>query len=436
MKKLITIAMFCAAGCLAACKKNAILNPNAPTMDQITRNPTVSELNNLVTGTEAGMRVDQDLYIETVSVIGRELIRISTSDTRWVTEVLGAGTFTLDNTSFYGNRPWVFRYNTVRNALLLIEGAKNSQYLTSEKDRNGYYGFAKTIIAYQLLLNLTLTYDNGIRTDVKDIKNLGPVVSKEQALTNIAALLDEAIADLNDAEFRFELSDGFNGLDDVAGFKKFNRAIAARVAAYRSKWAEVQTALAASFLDLTANPYKGAFHVYSATPGDQKNILFNPRNRNGEIRLVHPKWITDIEANDDRITKAAVRNTAYNKDGLTSGYDFWLYHSDVDPVAIIRNEELVLLYAESKMQLNELPAAKDAIDQVRAWHNLPAYAGAVTQPALITEMLKQRRYSLFGEGHRWVDIRRYGRLAELPKDRADDDVWPQLPLPLSETSGK
>jgi starch-binding outer membrane protein, SusD/RagB family len=225
-------------------------------------------------------------------------------------------------------------------------------------------------------------------------------------------------------------------LDDEAGFRKFNRALAARVAAYREKWDEVQTALNASFLNLTAEPNTGAYHVYAQAAGDVINPLYFPRNQNGEIRAVHPAYITDIEPNDDRAGKAALRTTAAAGADLTSNYDFWLYRSETDPVAIIRNEELVLLYAESKIQLNALTDARDALNQVRAWHGLPAYSEAMTKEALLNQMLKQRRYSLFGEGHRWIDMRRYGRLAQLPKDRANDDVWEQLPLPLSEGSDK
>jgi hypothetical protein len=34
----------------------------------------------------------------------------------------------------------------------------------------------------------------------------------------------------------------------------------------------------------------------------------------------------------------------------------------------------------------------------------------------VTEILLQKRYSLLLEGHRWIDMRRYGRLDQLPRD--------------------
>ncbi|MEI9912131.1 MAG: RagB/SusD family nutrient uptake outer membrane protein [Bacteroidota bacterium] len=99
---------------------------------------------------------------------------------------------------------------------------------------------------------------------------------------------------------------------------------------------------------------------------------------------------------------------------------------------VIRNEELLLIYAEANIQTPNLTAAVTALNKVRNTHNLPDYSGAVTQPALIDEMLKQRRYSLFFEGHRWIDMRRYNRLATLPVDRTGDDVWTAFPIPLTE----
>ena len=99
---------------------------------------------------------------------------------------------------------------------------------------------------------------------------------------------------------------------------------------------------------------------------------------------------------------------------------------------IIRNEELILIYAEANIQTNDLTDAVTALNVIRTTHNLPVYSGAVTQEALITEMLNQRRYSLFYEGHRWIDMRRYNLLNTLPIDRPGDDVWTEFPLPVSE----
>ena len=91
-----------------------------------------------------------------------------------------------------------------------------------------------------------------------------------------------------------------------------------------------------------------------------------------------------------------------------------------------------MIYAEANIQNENLSEGEKAINIIRNGHGLPNYSGAVTKDALINEMLYQRRYSLFYEGHRWVDMRRYDRLRELPIDRTGDQVWTAMPIPQTE----
>ena len=60
------------------------------------------------------------------------------------------------------------------------------------------------------------------------------------------------------------------------------------------------------------------------------------------------------------------------------------------------------------------------------------HTGGIDDASLTNEVLTQRRYSLFGEGHRWIDMRRAGRLGDLPIDRAGDEVFTQFPRPVLE----
>ena len=126
-----------------------------------------------------------------------------------------------------------------------------------------------------------------------------------------------------------------------------------------------------------------------------------------------------------RITTASLNN-------LSSDRDVWVYTSGTAPIPIIRNEELILLYAEAKIATSAFSDAVVALNIIRTTHGLNTYSGALTKDALITEMLYQRRYSLFYEGHRWIDMRRYNKLSDLPIDRVNDDVWQLFPLPVSE----
>jgi starch-binding outer membrane protein, SusD/RagB family len=416
-----------------SCKKD-YGNLNNATVQDFLKNASQSELNNLVSGTEAGMRRVINLYLDDVGTIGREGYHFATSEPRYVTDLLGASAGTLSNSNFYIANPWAARYRVVKNCNTLIGAATNSTLITPDQ-KSGYIGFARTIKAYELLMNLNLTDSNGIRIDVNDPDHLGPFVSYTNALTAISSLLDSGKLAFNtgssSSSIAFSLA-GFAGFNDAAGLTKFNRALAARVSVYQGNWQAALDDLNESFFGLDQDFNLGVFHVFGTGSGDQLNTMFIPQNQNGEVRVAHPSYAADIEAGDDRINKATLRTSTASLLGLSSNRDVWVYTSSTVPIPIIRNEELILIYAEANIQLNNLTEGVKAINVIRNGHHLGDYAGDKTHDALITEMLKQRRYSLFFEGHRWIDVRRYNLLNTLPLDRPGDDVWTEFPLPVTE----
>lgn len=433
MKKYNHIQAFIFAGAVlffSACKKD-YGNLNGPTVEAYQNNATAAELNNLVSGTESGMRNSIAFYLDDIGTIGREIYHFSPSEPRYVTDLLGAEDAELTGSNFYITNPWASRYRVVKNCNVLIDAANNTTLIT-DAQRKAYIGFAKTIQAYQLLMNLNLTYSNGIRTEVADPDNLGPIVDYNTAISSISSLLDDGKNELSGADVIFPLA-GFGQFNDVAGLIKFNRALAARVDVYDKKWNDALTALDESFFSLLGDLNNGVNNVFGTGSGDQLNPAFIPQNTNGEVRVAHPSFADDILANDDRINKATLRNaTASIPAGLSSDRDVWVYTSSTAPIPVIRNEELVLIYAEANIQLNNFGEAIKALNVIRAKHGLANYSGATTQAALIDEMLYERRYSLYFEGHRWIDMRRYDKLDELPVDRPADDVWTEFPLPVTE----
>jgi hypothetical protein len=415
---------------LGACKKD-YGDLNHATVEQFTSNATVSELNNLVSGTESGMRSNLALYLDDVGSIGRELYHLSISEPRYVTDLLGTNGATLSNSNFYITNEWASRYQVIKNCNVLIESATNSKLVTAAQ-RSGYLGFARMIKAYQLLLTLNLTDSNGIRVDVSDPDHLGPIVTYDNGLTAIALLLDSSKNDFSSAEVAYTLAGFGYPFNDAAGLTKVNRALAARVAVYRQKWADAQTYLSQSFYDPLGDPGTGAYNIFGTGNGDQLNTFFVPRNSGGDTRVAHPSYAADIVAGDDRISKAPMRSQVALINGISGDRDVWVYTSNTTPIPIIRNEELQLISIETEIQLLDFPDAIVDINAIRQRHNLTPYAGAVTKDALTTEMLYERRYSLYCEGHRWVDMRRYGLLSQLPLDQPGDDVWTKFPLPVTE----
>src|SRR5450755_1807245 len=369
MKKIIINSLFVSLiGLLVISCQKDYGNLNGPTEENFLSEPTADNLNNLVTGIESGMRNNIGLYLDDVGTLGRENYRFSPSEPRYITDLLGADSSTLTNSNFYITNTWASRYRVVKNCNLLIEATPNAK-LVSATDKAGYIGFGQTIKAYQLLLCLNQTDTNVIRLDVSNPNALGPLYPIDQALDSIQEMLDLGKISLTGSTVSFPLSSGFSGFNDAPGLLQFNRALAARVDVYRQDWANALTALAESFYGLNNDLYIGVYSVFGTGSGDQVNPAFIPQRQTGEVRVANPSYAQDILPGDDRISKATIRPNATSQ-GLNSDRDVWVYTSNTAPMPIIRNEELILIYAEANIQLNNLAEGIKAINVIRHGHQL------------------------------------------------------------------
>jgi len=118
--------------------------------------------------------------------------------------------------------------------------------------------------------------------------------------------------------------------------------------------------------------------------------------------------------------------------GLTATEKFKMY-TITTPIAIIRNEELILLKAEAEIQLNDLVTANTDLNFVRTHSGgldpLPAFT---TKDEAIDALIYERRNSLLFEGgNRWIDSRRLGKLGDLPLDGGF--IHTHMPIPEAET---
>jgi hypothetical protein len=417
----------------SACQIDEIQDPNGPSLSGVINNASRSDLQLVVTGTESLLRKQINFYYFTTGIIGRDWYLFTAADPRYTGEILGRAESVLDNAGFYGTRPYSGRYITIRNTNILLQAvANNAQRLSlTSQEVNGYNAFAHAIQAYELHLALNLQYQNGIRVDVTDPEHPGPFLTYDESLTAIQGLLATASDELSNAgsSFPFDLSSGFTGFDSTATFKKFVKGLAARIAIYQNNKAAAEGFLNESFLDVTGDLYAGPYRPYSTASGELSNEVYRTPNQS-EALVAQPSYVTDIEAGDDRISKVAPRDSI-SLDGLSGTYDVVVYPSLSSPISLIRNEELILIRAEARIGSNNAGAVED-LNVIRNAHGLPDYSGATDDASLTDEMLKQRRYSLYAEGHRWIDMRRYGRLNQLPIDRPGDDVWQELPRPVSE----
>ncbi|MGM5468930.1 RagB/SusD family nutrient uptake outer membrane protein [Flavobacteriaceae bacterium LMO-SS05] len=431
--KLKIVTILIVMGITSSCSLEEGKSLNGPQISSISDGLSRPELPQVVAGILSNMRDNMDTERDVLSVLGREYWVLQSSDPGWGTE-LAPGL--LSNTSFFINRPYTERYATVKecNILLASLEVESTTEIFSATEIAAIRGFANTIKAHQLLSVLNLVYQNGIRTDVADPDNLGPFETYDGALTTIMGLLDSGYSDLTTGG---EVSPNTLGVS----YKEFNRAIAARVAAYQEDYPKVLSALADSFMDINGNMNAGAYYRYSAAGADQLNPLFVALNSSDAgAKVAYPDFVEDpsspsFEPGDTRLNKVVARSdfpVQLCLAGMCGAYDVWLYQTSTSPVGIIRNEELLLLYAEANMVSNP-GQAEAAINAVRAAASLgPVLPGSVDEDRIIFE----RRYSLFGEGHRWIDMRRFGRLADINQDfdRTGDlsPVPSQFPIPQSE----
>lgn len=423
---------------LAGCRLvelEPVTNPNNPNLESVVRNASRAQLDALGVGVEAALRlahVNNAPNNWVTGSLGREIFVLATNESRWFQEILGTRG-TLDESGFYNNTAYT-NFAVACRAAKIFTASANATAVVTAAQQQGIAGFAHTYEALAKLHLLVLQGENGIRIDVDNHLKPGKFVSYTASLAHIRALLDQGAAELAAAgpAFAFPLSTGYAGPADrpagVAGasfntpatFRQVNRALAARVALYQGDHAGALTALAASFYDPAASLDLGPKIVFNpTTAGDASNPYFQVANGDQPALVVAAEnFVTEAEPGDQRLTKAPLRTgTARTLGGISGRYEVRLYPTPTTPIDIIRNEELVLIAAEAHAATGHLAEAVAALNVVRtrAGGLPPRPAASFAQPAdYLDEILKQRRYSLFYENHRWFDLRRLQRFTPTP----------------------
>lgn len=416
----------------ASCEVEDGSNLNGASTSTISTDISRGELINATAGVYADMRTQLTLQVDTQSIFGREYWRFQSSEPRYTGDLLIDN---LDNNTFYTTNPYTARYANIKNINLILQGLANTTADFSDAEISATRGAMNTIKAHELLMVANQQYENGLRLDVDDENNLGEFVDYGDALSAISTLLEEASTDLaaGGDTFPFVVVLGNDSFNTPAGHATFTAALRARVEAYRGNYNLVNDLLEDSFFELNGDLYMGAYHIFSLNGSDVANGLSVGINTTtGNARVAHPSFVNDILDDDTRINKVGMRDTQIELDDLVGNFGVNVYQTNVDPVAIIRNEELILLLAEANYQTDP-NTTLSAINRVRTAANLGPYTGPTDPASLLDELLFQKRYSLYGEGgHRWIDLRRFDRLDELPLDRPGDMVAIQFPTPANE----
>jgi hypothetical protein len=420
-----------------------IADPNNPA--PIGQNPSRSSVAAAATGLLIGDRIDLADWVLDAAILGREAYRFDGSDPRFTGELL-QGPLDPGGNAFGGDH-WNEPYANIRNAKALLAVVGTSQDLSLE-EQAAVSGFARTIEALEFLNVVNGHTQDSIPIDVVgDVTGPpAPFRTHADAMAEIVALLDQGRTDLlaGGAAFSFTLPNGFAGFNTPPNFIKFNRALRARVAVYLNDFAGALTALTESFLDPAAPLSLGVYSDHGTGPGD----FANPLAQNPQVgeNFAHPSLETDAQLQAggaldqrflDKVVQRPERSVGSGVGQLSSHLGWIRYPTPSTPIPLIRNEELILLRAEANIGVLNLVAATDDINLVRTTSGrLDPIPLLATPEAALDELLYNKRYSLLYEGHRWVDVRHYGRLTDLPIDRPantpPDVLFSTLPIPQAE----
>lgn len=457
------LAAFVAAGAisLAACRDFDVQDINSPTDKTLTDSPTKPILGRAASGIMVQAFNDLATELEFYAIYGREGYNLEGNDPRETGEQLRGP----QDAGGRSGGAWVAKYQAIRTINTYLTALESATGLTPAEVRASQ-GFAKTIKAWHLFKLAVRSGDTGIPVDVdRPISaDPAPFVSFADAMAAASALMDEAQADLaaGGDVFPFAFVAGYSGFTTPATFTRFNRALAADILVHRATfndctpcWAQAATAIAASFITTDGLPGSlgvGVYYGYTGAGGELSNPVTEGMAANRY--WVHPTIVTGAQLRLDgtpdlRLTtkvRAAGRTRTLND--IVATHKPVMYNSAADRTATntgadipwITNEELILLRAETRWNTGNKQGAIDDINLIRVHAGGLAPSTltiASSDDAFVTELLYNRLYSLlWQQGVRWIDARRYDRLATLPVDRTGDVRHPYMLVPAGECDAR
>jgi len=459
-RRLLSLATLAGVLLAAGCDFD-ILNTNSPTEDELTNNPSRLALARAATGVFANNFTDVGGDIQFYTIYGREGYNLLGNDPRETGEMISGP----QDPGGRAGGLWLAKYQAIRTLNVYIRALGATANLTPT-EISASLGFAQTMKA-SMFLRLTVrsgAYGLPIDVDRPIDAEPAPFVSQQRGFEYVVALLDSAKTNLQagGSTFPFPIAPGFQSFTTPTLFLQLNRALMARAQVFRATfvscgapcWQDAMTALGESFITTTGLPGNlsvGAYWGYSAASGEPANPITEDT---AAVRyFVHPTLAALVQnqaggAPDARWSGKTLTVAPRDLNGVSSTLKPVMFNSIADravadlgaDIAMIKNEELLLLRAEANVGLGSKAAAIADIDSVRVRSGGLAPTPltiASTDDEFITEILYNRLMSLLWEqGVRWIDARRYGRLASLPLDRTGDQVFPSMLVPASECDAR
>ena len=334
---------------------------------------------------------------------------------------------------------WTASYRSIFLANSIIEGVTKSQAL-SETDRARIKGEALTVrsLMYFYLMHIYGDVPYAVSTDYTINQAL-----RKTKLTDMEVILENDVKEAVSL-----LQDPYRNAERIFPNKKAAQLLLAKIYMQQQKWGMAENVLT----EILGSPlYTFEQDVSKVFQKSGSHIFWQlkPKNANDptkEIQVLYfsgaaptlyalsPGLISSFTASDKRLHQwtAAVTagpNTWYRADKYKNRTNNANEYS-----IVFRLEEAYLFLAEALAQQNKVPQALPYVNATRLRAQLPAVAVPITKEVVLNEILLENRKEFFVEmGHRFLDLKRAGRLNDLKNTKLNwKDEFRLWPVPQKE----
>jgi len=321
------------------------------------------------------------------------------------------------------NNFWYYPYVVIREANLAIDGISKSTTLSDAVKRQ-LTGEAKFFRAYYFYFLVNYFGDVPLAVNTLELDNA------RLARSSADKVWAQIISDLKDAESMLPSAYASSSAYPRSRVNKYAAAaLLARAYLYTKDYANAETeatrVIGAADVPYSLPALNSAFIntspevILQFSTQFGYSTLFGSSYRSSSATAVplytlYPGFVNSFETGDQRATNwvdAVVSNGAtfykinkYKLATATAGNEYNV---------ILRLAEQYLIRAEARAALNtNLAGAQDDLNAVR---NRAGLAGttAATSTELLAAIAAERKVELFGETHRWFDLRRTGTLNDV-----------------------
>lgn len=446
------VAVLAAAMAAGACSDISVPDYNRAGIADLVNNPNRTLVDAASAGLYQNARRDAAGRVRLAGTLGREVYYLDPNESRYVTELV---TGNIDPSSFAGNHDYSNPYGTIAQGQIILAALDKvgaNEYTAAQKD--AIRGFVYTMMANDLMIVAELHQYGPDTVNEDPLAEPAPMKSQAEMYTKAAAYFDQAVPFLKNggSAFPFPSPSGMAGFTSPnSTFLQYNRALRTRLDILRLAYPAAKVHVDSTFITTPATPTRatfniGTYYTFGTGAGDISNGLASGTPEMAEPSLLTNAQLQPSGARDARfLLKVDSAGTSVTRYQVTTNLRYKMYRTNgsqfagssgtASPIPIIRNEDLILMRSEIRWFTGDKPGAMTDLNYVRTNSGgLAPIAQPATDDDYITALLYERRYSIMYEGgYRWLDYRRFNRLAAFNNyPRAGDKSPAYFPVPFTE----